>query len=257
MKEFEYGIKRTFTGKMDQTYSVDLRGVKDDPDNDIIDDTITIKMWVSVPANVPLLLRDACYRSALRTVFDHVCCQIEKLVDDQTADVSEKGLSVKVIITPARKSGIRQLIKHRQYYWWGGSVRTDTSTIAWRSLMHKAGSACCKSMERTCPDIATKSSSAHATRWSSICRGATLWGLEHSQLTAAVKDNPTVTSRLSRYSYGLQVATPYDPSKHLVQDRFYDKVVGTYKADNQMDWLLKRVRHSYSVVVPQTEITKG
>ena len=44
MTEFEYGIKRTFTGRNDQPYSVDLRGVKDDPANNIIDDTITITM---------------------------------------------------------------------------------------------------------------------------------------------------------------------------------------------------------------------
>ena len=44
MSEFEYGIKRTFTGNNDQPYSVDLRGVKDDPANNIIDDTIPITM---------------------------------------------------------------------------------------------------------------------------------------------------------------------------------------------------------------------
>ena len=44
MTEFEYRIRRTFTGKHDQLYSVDLRGVKDDPDNNVVDDTITIEM---------------------------------------------------------------------------------------------------------------------------------------------------------------------------------------------------------------------
>ena len=44
MREFEYGIKRSFSEKNDQVYSVDLRGVKDDPKNNIIDDTITVKM---------------------------------------------------------------------------------------------------------------------------------------------------------------------------------------------------------------------
>lgn len=44
MKEFEYGIKRTFSEKNDQTYSVDLRGVKDDYQNNVVDDTITINM---------------------------------------------------------------------------------------------------------------------------------------------------------------------------------------------------------------------
>ncbi len=43
MKEFEYGIKRCFSGRNDPEYSVELRGVKDDPENGIVDDTIVIK----------------------------------------------------------------------------------------------------------------------------------------------------------------------------------------------------------------------
>ena len=45
MKEFEYGIQRCFSEQNDQTYSVDLKGVKDDPKNGIVDDTITVKMY--------------------------------------------------------------------------------------------------------------------------------------------------------------------------------------------------------------------
>ena len=45
MREFEYGIKRCFSENNDQTYSVDLKGVKDDPKNGIVDDTITVKMY--------------------------------------------------------------------------------------------------------------------------------------------------------------------------------------------------------------------
>ena len=56
MREFEYGIKRTFTGKNDQPYSVDLRGVKDDLAHGIVDDTIPVKMWVSAPTDISLLL---------------------------------------------------------------------------------------------------------------------------------------------------------------------------------------------------------
>lgn len=37
--------------------------------------------------------------------------------------------------------------------------------------------------------------------WSSICRGATLWGLENSD-HQNVQSDKTVTSRLARYSYG-------------------------------------------------------
>lgn len=136
-------------------------------------------------------------------------------------------------------------------------MRTDTSTIAWRSPGHKVESTCCKSMERMCRDIATERDSAYANRWSSICRGATLWGLEHSQLTATINDNPTVTSRLSRYSYGIVMTPLYDPYKHLVQDRFYDKVEGTARARDQMDWFLKRVRHPSPDFLQRTKISKG
>ena len=44
MREFEFGIKRCFSEKNDQTYSVDLKGVRDDPSNGIVDDTITVQM---------------------------------------------------------------------------------------------------------------------------------------------------------------------------------------------------------------------
>ena len=42
MKSFENGIKRAFSEKNEMDYSVDLRGVPDDPKNGIIDDTIVI-----------------------------------------------------------------------------------------------------------------------------------------------------------------------------------------------------------------------
>lgn len=117
--------------------------------------------------------------------------------------------------------------------------------IAWQSLMHKTESTCCRSMERMCRELTNGRSSAYASRWSSICRGATLWGLEHSELTkltAAVNDNLTITSRLSRYSYGVPFSEPYDPRRHLAQDRYFDEIEGIYRAGDQMEWLLKRVR---------------
>lgn len=43
MRDFEFGVKRCFTGQNDPDFSVDLVGVQDDPPNGIIDDTITLK----------------------------------------------------------------------------------------------------------------------------------------------------------------------------------------------------------------------
>jgi hypothetical protein len=73
--------------------------------------------------------------------------------------------------------------------------------------------------------------------WSSICRGATLWGLEHSLQTPA--PNKTVISRIARYSYGLICSQPFEESKHLVSDKFRGKK-GDWRADNQMIWFLRR-----------------
>ena len=67
-----------------------------------------------------------------------------------------------------------------------------------------------------------------------------MWGLEHSELTSVV-NSPTITSRLSRYSYGMAFSHPYDPSKHLIEDCYLDTSDGTYQAKGQMEWLLKRV----------------
>ena len=43
MRKFEFGIKRAFSGKDDHDFSVELIGIRDDPKNDIIDETIKIK----------------------------------------------------------------------------------------------------------------------------------------------------------------------------------------------------------------------
>ena len=46
MREFDTQIKRCFNGHDDHTYSVDLKGVKEDPEHGVLDDTITIKPYV-------------------------------------------------------------------------------------------------------------------------------------------------------------------------------------------------------------------
>ncbi|MCJ1471207.1 hypothetical protein MMC07_009855 [Pseudocyphellaria aurata] len=166
MKEFEFGIKRAFDGNDDQ-YSVDLRGVKDDRKNGILNDTIKIN------------------RDALIAVFDRVTQQIQKLVADQIAEVEENRLTVKAIL-----------------------------------LVGGFG----------------------ANRWSSICRGATLWGLEHPtpESSSSATSSPTVTSRLSRYSYGMCLALIYNSSEHTMEEMYFDQHWGAFMAPRQMEWLLKR-----------------
>jgi hypothetical protein len=45
-REFEFGVKLSFTADSTRQYSVDLRGVKDNPAEGILDDTITLKQYV-------------------------------------------------------------------------------------------------------------------------------------------------------------------------------------------------------------------
>ena len=87
--------------------------------------------------------------------------------------------------------------------------------------------------------------------WSSVCRGATLWGLEHPPVDnranhslfpeAPLTTAPTVTSRLWRYNYGMSLSEPYTQKKHLYQDVYRDTKTGNWMSRKQMTWLLKRV----------------
>jgi hypothetical protein len=74
--------------------------------------------------------------------------------------------------------------------------------------------------------------------WSSICRGATLWGLEHSK--SEPTHRKTVIGRIARYSYGVAYSAIYDESKgHLLQDRRRG-TKGEWRAINQMNWMLAK-----------------
>lgn len=44
MQQFEFGVKRAFSGAPDQNLSVDLKGVEDDDDVGIRDDTISLEV---------------------------------------------------------------------------------------------------------------------------------------------------------------------------------------------------------------------
>ena len=78
---------------------------------------------------------------------------------------------------------------------------------------------------------------ADMNRWSLACRGATMWGLQNA--SSSVFADRTVRARLSRFSYGLCYAVPFDPILHSQQDRcVYPD--GTHMAMNQMEWLIRK-----------------
>ncbi|KAF9874990.1 hypothetical protein CkaCkLH20_07684 [Colletotrichum karsti] len=83
LRTFDFGVKRSFSAGPNQSrkeYSVDLRGVEDNEEEGILDETISLK------------------QSMLQTVFDHVCGQVEVLVHNQVSEVKSENLQVKSIL---------------------------------------------------------------------------------------------------------------------------------------------------------------
>jgi len=71
--------------------------------------------------------------------------------------------------------------------------------------------------------------------WSAICRGAVIRASERPS-----NARQTITTRVSRYHYGIWKITRFDPKRHEEQDKFWCDVERIYKADNQMDWYLSK-----------------
>ncbi|KAF2624867.1 actin-like ATPase domain-containing protein [Macroventuria anomochaeta] len=140
----------------------------------------------------------------LKTIFDHVINQIMRLVEKQIDEVEDKGSNVKAILLVGGFGTNRYMHK-----------RLDEAhkTTGIQVLQINGG-------------------------WSAICRGATMWGLEHSQQNPSPRR--TVKSRIARYSYGIVCTLPFDESKgHLLRDRIRGSR-GEWRAANQMSWMLKK-----------------
>jgi len=51
----------------------------------------------------------------------------------------------------------------------------------------------------------------------------------------------SVTSTISRASFGIIYQAPFKKDKHLEEDKAWDADEGIWRARNQMQWYLKRV----------------
>lgn len=70
-----------------------------------------------------------------------------------------------------------------------------------------------------------------------------MWGLEHSShFNEARPPQKTVIAHIARYSYGISCRMPFIPSVHKLEDRVWSDAHDDYMADNQMIWLIRRVR---------------
>lgn len=77
--------------------------------------------------------------------------------------------------------------------------------------------------------------------WTAICRGAVLSGA--AELRSDSMPQP-VKSRVARFSYGLIYGTAFVEGLHDQRDRCWHPVAKKWMANNQIQWLVKRVSFS-------------
>ncbi|KAF4419189.1 actin-like ATPase domain-containing [Fusarium acutatum] len=159
LQTFDYAIKRAFAPNSSADYSVDLPGVEDNEAKGILDERIALK------------------HTALRTIFDYTCGQIETLVQNQVTEVKNKNLNVKAILLVGG-FGSSRFLHHR----------LEQSYSSERIAVVQIDGA-----------------------WPAICRGACLWGLEYANQpspysTQATEIKPTMTGHILRASYGVEVS---------------------------------------------------
>jgi hypothetical protein len=51
----------------------------------------------------------------------------------------------------------------------------------------------------------------------------------------------SITSTISRASFGVEYQTTFVEGVHLEEDKFWDSDRGEHRADNQMKWYVKKV----------------
>ncbi|KAF8440747.1 hypothetical protein BGX38DRAFT_1096977 [Terfezia claveryi] len=141
----------------------------------------------------------------MQEIFDTICIKIQALVGKQLSAIGQKGLRARMVVLV------------------GGFGES-------KYLYHFLDAA----NKNTHPDVRVLQDRG---AMSAVCRGASLWGLDQTQPTIS----RSITSRISRHSYGISYCYPFDPSVHDEADKFFNESKGEYYAEGQMKWLLKRV----------------
>ncbi|RDI80134.1 hypothetical protein Vi05172_g9924 [Venturia inaequalis] len=141
----------------------------------------------------------------VRTIFDHIIGKILILVDNQIDEVRAKDLTVKAILLVGGFGANKYLYTRL----------TDAHQNDGVKVLQVNGAR------------------------SSICRGATLWGLDSSRRPNDIIMPRMVSARLARYSYGICWDRTFDSTRHRLEDRVV-RLDGAVRARNQMEWLIKK-----------------
>ncbi|RYP67404.1 hypothetical protein DL770_008631 [Monosporascus sp. CRB-9-2] len=156
--------------------------------------------------------------SHIQKAFTGAFSSIEKLIDAQIKTAKEQGLSVTGIILVGGLGGSPYLYEHLK----ARHARANISVLQSGGMKPRTA----------------------------ICRGAVFKGFldgmgggNETQLNAHMVAAPIkVTSTISRASFGTNYRALFDEDKHLPQDKEWDANEGLWRAANQMEWFLRRVR---------------
>ncbi|KAJ4401976.1 hypothetical protein N0V85_005400 [Neurospora sp. IMI 360204] len=75
-----------------------------------------------------------------------------------------------------------------------------------------------------------------ADPWTAICRGAVF----HASASRGISSlSIKVDARISRASYGIEIACPWNPFQHQESDKFWSDVEQMWFAHGQMEWFLR------------------
>ncbi|KAJ2992964.1 hypothetical protein NUW58_g1993 [Xylaria curta] len=145
----------------------------------------------------------------IQSVFMRSFSNIDALVDGQILTSKEKGLSVKGIVLVGGLGASPYLYNHLK-------TRYEKNQI---EVLQAAGI-----RPRT-----------------AICRGAIFKGvLDVPSLAGDIPSHVTVASTIARRSLGVAMTPSFKEGVHEERDRLWDKDEGIWRADNQMQWYLKK-----------------
>ncbi|KAJ4416814.1 hypothetical protein N0V82_006543 [Gnomoniopsis sp. IMI 355080] len=260
--EFEIGPKRRFRGDSSE-FTVDLVGVKNDEENGISEDVITLKPGFD----------QVMFRTAIQGLFDDVCGRIDNLVDNQIRAVEMKDLKVKAILLVGGFGENKYLHQRLETTYRSKEIRVMQVNGSWSAICRGAtmwglanppqqpadrngwyGGRYGEQPQRpTSPTPIKPSHSPESTEPSQTPRfppqrpvSPQAAPLDHIKAAAASKISissfmpPSPHGRTSLVSYGVARDVPFDEQKHEFQDRQWNPVLGIHEAANQMIWLIKR-----------------
>ncbi|KAL4931804.1 Hsp70 family protein [Aspergillus undulatus] len=169
--------------------------------------------------------------SHIQEAFTESFAGIDKLIDGQIKQANSQGLTVKGIILVGGLGASPYLYEHLK----------DRHSRGGITILQSGG-------------MRPRTAICNGAVYKGFLTGATEGANGQTQIAYGIESPITVKSTISRTSIGFIYHAPFDPAKHLEADKAWYPNEGEYRANNQINWYLKRgdnvstthpVRHNF------------